>query len=148
MRLNKILYIKNILKYYRKLVIIKIVKIIYKKYLIFLMDTDENESYEILYMLDRISDEFFKEINKLKKKLKFYEVKPEIRKCSKKFYKETLVPLFEEKKRISLFDIIKKSEKGKSTILNYLSELWRYKYIKKSKNEEGDKRTKLYEKIT
>ena len=112
------------------------------------MNTDKNESYEILYMLDRISDEFFKEINKLKKKLKLYEIKPEIRKCSQKFYEEILVPLFEEKNKISLLDITEKTNKRKSTILNYLSELWRYKYIKRSKNEEGDSRTRLYEKMT
>jgi len=109
------------------------------------MDTDKNVSYEILYMLDRISEEFFKEINKLKQKLKLYEIKPEIRKCSQKFFEETLVPLFESKIKISLTDIEKKTDVVKSTILNYLSELWRNKYIKKSINAEGDRRTKIYE---
>jgi len=109
------------------------------------MDTDKNESYEILYMLDRISEEFFNEIKKLKQKLKLYETKPEIRKCSQKFFEETLLPLFEEKIKISVSDIKKKTDIEKNTILNYLSELCRNKYIKKSKNVEGDGRTKIYE---
>ena len=109
------------------------------------MNTDKNESYEILYMLDRISEEFFNEINKLKQKLRLYETKPEIRKSSLKFFEETLVPLFEEKIKVSLIDIEKKADKEKNTILNYLSELWRNKYIKKSKNVEGDGRTKIFE---
>ncbi len=43
------------------------------------MDPDKNKSYEILYMLDRISKKFTKEIENLKKKMKLYEDKPELR---------------------------------------------------------------------
>ena len=111
------------------------------------MDTDKNNSYEILYMLDRISENFTKEIENLKKKLKLYEDKTELRQCSLKFYNETLVPLFEQKKLISLLDISKNTTKKKNTILNYLSELSKYKYVNKIKNEKGDKRTKLLEKM-
>ncbi len=112
------------------------------------MNTDKNESYEILYTLDRISEEFQKEINKLKKKLKLYEFKPEIRECSHRFFEETLIPLFEVQEKISIYEIMEETDKKKSTIQNYISELWKNKYIRKNKNLKGDKRTKIYEKMT
>lgn len=111
------------------------------------MDTDKKEYYEILYMLDRISDRFNKELNKIKIKLKLDEVRPELRKCSYSFYYDILVPLFEEKEKITLSDIRTKTQMKKSTIQNYLSELWKNKYINKIRNEREDKRTKLYKKI-
>ncbi|KKM19524.1 hypothetical protein LCGC14_1654790 [marine sediment metagenome] len=111
------------------------------------MDADKNSSYEILYMLDRISEKFTKEIENLKKKLKLYENKPELRQCSLKFYKETLAPLFEQKEFISLSDISKNTTKKRNIIQNYISELSKYKFVNKIKNEEGDKRTKLLEKM-
>lgn len=111
------------------------------------MDTDKKDYYEILYMLDRISNHFIKELDKIKLKLKLVEVRPELRKCSRKFYYDILVPLFEEKEKISLLDIKKKTQIKKTTIQSYLSELWNNKYINKIRNEKEDKRTKLYEKM-
>ena len=96
------------------------------------MDADKNVSYEILYTLDRISEEFLKEINKLKKKLKLYEFKPEIRECSQRFFEETLTPLFEAKEKLTIYEIMEETDKKKSTIQNYIGELWRNKYIKKT----------------
>ena len=112
------------------------------------MNTDKNLSFEILYALDRISEEFLKEIVRLKKKLKFDEFKPEIRKCSQRFFEETLTPLFEAKEKITIYEIMEKTDKKKCTIQNYIGELCRNEYIKKSKNLKADKRTKLYEKMT
>jgi len=112
------------------------------------MDTDKNKTYEILFMLNRISEKFTNEIKNLKKKLKVYEAKPELRQCSLKFYEETLIPLFERNKSISLPDISKNTKKKRNTILNYLSELSRCNYVNKIKNEKGDRRTKLFQKMT
>lgn len=108
------------------------------------MNADKNELYEILYMLDKISDQFLKEINILKKRLNFSELKPELRKCSQKFYENTLIPLFKENKIISLNNIINNSKIKKNTIQAYLSELYRHGLIKRIKNDKGDKRTKLF----
>jgi len=111
------------------------------------VNADKNEFYEILHMLDKISDIFISEVNNLKKKLKFYELKPELRSCTLKFYEETLVPLFKEKSVISLLDIINRTKRKKCTIQTYLSELYRYKFINRIRNDQGDKRTKLFEKM-
>ena len=111
------------------------------------MSNDKNELYEIIIMLDRISNKFVNEINNLKIKLKVSELKPEIRTCSKKFYEKILVPLFREKENISLLDIFEKTKIKKCTIQTYLGELYKYRFINRIKNEEGDKRTKLYEKV-
>ncbi len=110
------------------------------------MDTDKKEIYEVLYILERISINFINEINKLKEKLHLHEVKPELRKCTYKFYNKILDPLFEKKEKISLNEIINVAHIKKGTIQIYLGELWKYNYINKIKNEKEDRRTKLYEK--
>ena len=110
------------------------------------MYTDKKEVYAFFITLERISNKINAEINNLKKKLKVSEYQPEIRTCSNRFFEDVLRPLFNEKGFISLEDIIAKSVLKKNTILCYLGELDKYGYIEKSKNELGDKRTKLYRK--
>jgi len=110
------------------------------------MYSDKKEVYAFFITLERISNKINTEINNLKKKLKVSEYRPEIRNCSNRFFEDVLKPLFNEKGTISLKDIIDKSDREKSTLLNYLSELNKYGYIKKTKNHLGDKRTRLYEK--
>ena len=110
------------------------------------MYSDKKEVYAFFITLERISNKINTEINNLKKELKVPEIKPEIRNCSNRFFEDVLKPLFNEKGTISLKDIIDKSDREKSTLLNYLSELNKYGYIKKTKNHLGDKRTRLYEK--
>ena len=75
------------------------------------MKTDKNSSYEILFILDKISEQFTYEIKKLKRKMNLNELKPELRQSTLKFYEGTLVPLFERKKRLSLIDISENTKK-------------------------------------
>ena len=110
------------------------------------MYSDKKEVYAFFITLERISNKINTEINNLKKKLKVSEIKPEIRNCSNRFFEDVLKPLFNEKGTISLEDIIAKSIRKKSTLLCYLGELDKYGYIIKTKNELGDRRTKLYRK--
>ena len=110
------------------------------------MYSDKKEVYTFFMALERISNKINTEINNLKKKLEVPENKPEIRTCSYRFFEDVLKPLFNEKGTISLEDIIDKSNRKKTTLLCYLSELNKYEYIVKTKNDNGDKRTRLYKK--
>ena len=107
------------------------------------MYSDKKEVYAFFITLERISNKINTEINNLKKKLKY---EPEIRNCSNRFFEEILKLLFNKNGTISLDDIIDKSDRKKTTLLSYLSELNKYGYIVRKRNHLGDKRTKLYEK--
>ena len=110
------------------------------------MHSDKNEFFEFLTTLERISNKINDEISILKKKLKISDYEPKLRKCSYNLLENILMPLFDEKETVTLDEIIKKSGKKKTTVLCYLSELYKYRRISKAKNIDGDKRTKIYKK--
>jgi len=108
------------------------------------MSTDINILFELLTTLERISNKINDEVNQLKKKLDFSNIERELRKSTHTFYLNTLLPLFKSKEQISIYEILEVTERKKNTVLNYLSELCKQGYLKKDKNQFGDKRTKLY----
>ena len=108
------------------------------------MSSDKKELFEILRSLDFISKQINSEIAFLKRRLNYSIEDLSMNKYVLDFYTQVLEPLFDESNGITLDDIKNKTEKKPNTIRNYLSELNRYGYISKSKNNEVDKRTRLY----
>ena len=108
------------------------------------MSSDKKELFEILRTLDSISKKINDEITFLKIKLNYSIEDLSIKKYVLNFYENVLEPLFDELNGITLEDIQNKTDKKPNTIKNYLSDLNRYGYISKTKNNEIDKRTRIY----
>ncbi len=108
------------------------------------MSSDKKELFEILRTLDFISKNINSEIALLKRKLNYSIEDLSIKKYVLNFYNQVLEPLFDELNGVTLDDIQNKTDKKPNTIKNYLSKLTRYGYISKTKNNEDDKRTRIY----
>ena len=111
--------------------------------------SDKNEVLEFLKSLEIISNKINIEIKRLKKRLKFQEIRPELHNYHEVFYQNVLIPLFKTKKIVTFEDIIEKSievrikKLSENTIKCYLSTLLKHNYLEFTLNKK-DKRRHLY----
>ena len=111
------------------------------------MDADKKFFFEVVNLLDKISNKFNSELSALKRKINYAVFKTPLKSYHIKFLHNILIPLSDKKPTFSILDIESVCKKtkplAKSTIRCYLSVLKRNDHIKIKKTQ--DKRSHLYE---
>ncbi len=110
------------------------------------MDADKKSLFEVVNLLDKISNKINSELSSLKRKINYTVFKIPLKNYHKNFLKNILIPLSDKKPTFSIMDIellCKKTKPlEKSTIRCYLSALKRNNLIIIKKTQ--DKRGHLY----
>ena len=111
------------------------------------MDADKKFLFDVVILLDKISNKINSELSKLKKKINYAVIRPPLENYHITFLYNTLIPLSDKKPTFSIEDVTLMCEKTKplkeSTIRCYLSALKREDRIKIIQKQ--DKRGHVYQ---
>ncbi len=112
------------------------------------MVIDKKNLFEIIRVMEKVSQKFEKEITYLKKKVNYSDLTIGIEDCYKKFYERALKPIFMKKIEITKEEIekfveLRNLKYAKNTITCYLSNLSKNNILR-MKPDQNDRRKKLY----